>query len=45
MVVNISINKTFVIHDLVKNYSCHNVFNETEINNFDVLLFITNAYR
>ena len=36
MVINISINKTFIIHDSVKNYSCHNVFNEKKY----VLAFI-----
>ena len=27
LVINITINKTFGIHDLLKNYSCYNVFN------------------
>ena len=27
MVINITINKTFGIYDLLKNYSCYNVFN------------------
>ena len=26
-VINISINKIFGIHDLLKNYSCYNVYN------------------
>ena len=39
MVKNISINKTFCIHDSVKNYSCHNVFNKKKYNTFDVLIF------
>ena len=34
MVINIT------IHDLVKNYSCRNVFNKKNINTFDVLTFI-----
>ena len=34
MVINIS------IHDSVKNYSCHNAFNEKNINTFDVVTFI-----
>ena len=36
MVINNSINKTFSIYDSVKNYSCHNVFNEKKY----VLTFI-----
>ena len=34
MAINISID------DSVKNYSCHNVFNEKNVNTFDVLTFI-----
>ena len=39
-VINIAINKTFFIHNSVKNYSCYNVFNQKDINTFDVLTFI-----
>ena len=40
MVINIAINKTFFIHNSVKNYSCYDVFNQKDINTFDVLTFI-----
>ena len=40
MVINISTNKTFRIHDSVKNYSCHNVFNKNKYQYFDILIFI-----
>ena len=40
MVINISINKTFSIHDPVKNYSFHNVFNKKKYQYFDVLILI-----
>ena len=35
-----NINKTFGIHDLLKNYSCYNVFNRDNMNTFNVLTFI-----
>ena len=40
MVINITINKTFSIHDSLKNYSCCNVFNQKGVNTFNVLTFI-----
>ena len=39
MVVNITFNKTLNIHDLLKNYSCYNVFNQKDMNTFIVLTF------
>ena len=36
LVINITINKTFGIHDLLKNYSCYNVFNWGNMNTFNV---------
>ena len=32
--------KHFGIHDLLKNYSCYNVFNRENMNTFNVLTFI-----
>ena len=40
MTISISIDKTFSILDSFKNQSCDNVFNEKNINTFDVLTFI-----
>ena len=40
MVMNITINETFSIHDLVKNYSCHKFLTKRNINTFCVLIFI-----
>ena len=40
MVINITVNKTFGIHDLLKNYSCYNVFNQEDMNTFNVMTFI-----
>ena len=40
MVTNTTINKAFGIHDLLKNYSCYNVFNQENMNAFSVLTFI-----
>ena len=40
MVINITINKTFGIHDSVRNYSCCNVFNQKDMNTFKVLTFM-----
>ena len=40
MVINITINKAFSIHDLLKNYSCYNVFNQKGMNTFNVLRFV-----
>ena len=44
MVINITISKTFNIHltfnDLVKHYSCYNVFNQKDMDTFNVLTFI-----
>ena len=37
MVINITINKTFGIHDSVKNYACYNVFDQNDMNTFKVL--------
>ena len=37
MLINITINKTFRIHVLVKNYSCYNVFDQKNVNTFNVL--------
>ena len=37
---DITINKTFSIHDSLKNYSCYNVFNQMGMNTFNVLTFI-----
>ena len=39
MAINISIDKTFSVHDFQKLFMC-NVFNEKIINTFDVLTFI-----
>ena len=38
--INITIKKTFSIHDSLKNYSCYNAFNRENINTFNVLTFI-----
>ena len=40
MVINITINKTFRVHVSVKNYSCYNVFDQKDMNTFNVLTFI-----
>ena len=40
MAMNISINKALVFMNLIKNYSCHSVFNKKNISTFDVLTFI-----
>ena len=44
MVINITINKTFDIYltfnDLVKHYSYYNVFNQKDMDTFNVLTFI-----
>ena len=40
MVINISINTTFSIHDSVKNYLCSMILTKININTFDVLTFI-----
>ena len=40
VIKNIATNKAFFIHNSVKNYSCYNVFNQKDINTFDVLTFI-----
>ena len=40
MAINIIINKTFNIHNLLKNYPYDNVFNEKIINTLDVLTMI-----
>ena len=37
---DITINKTFSIHDSLKNCSCYNVFNQKGMNTFNVLTFI-----
>ena len=39
-VINITINKTFSIHDSLKNNSCYSVFNQNGMNTFNVLTFI-----
>ena len=44
MVINITINKTFSIHDSVKNYSCHNVLMKRN-QYFQCFNIHTNAYR
>ena len=36
----VTINKTFGIHDLLKNYSCYNVFNRQDMNTFNYFTFI-----
>ena len=38
--INTTINKTFGIHNLLKNYSCYYVFNRENTNTFNVLTFI-----
>ena len=40
IVINITIRKTFTIHDSLKNYLCYNAFNQENINTFNVLTFI-----
>ena len=40
MLINITMNKTFRIHVLVKNYSCYNVFDQKNVNTFNVLTLI-----
>ena len=38
--INITIKKTFSIHDSLENYSCCNAFNQENIDTFSVLTFI-----
>ena len=40
MVINITINNRFGIHNSIENYSCYNVFNQKDMNIFNVLAFI-----
>ena len=38
--INITIKKSFSIHDSLENYSCYNAFNQENIDTFSVLTFI-----
>ena len=40
MLINVTINKTFDIHVFVKTYSCYNIFNQRDMNTFNILTFM-----